>query len=208
MTDSRPMIPSSTMRLPGLKALAIAAGLTVLTAAGALAAQHGAKPQQGQSQQMQQQMQGGPSFERMQEMMQQARETTDPAERRQLTRQHMQMMVETLEVDGSPLARRGPARGQELRPLRQHMQMMVEKMQAMHGMMGNMPMQGQMGGRMSGDQGSGSQGMGMSGDMSGDMSERMQQMMGRMQEQQGMMQQMMQQMLEQQRMMMEMDEDR
>ena len=79
MTDSRPMIPSSTMRLPGLKALAIAAGLTVLTAAGALAAQHGAKPQQGQSQQMQQQMQGGPSFERMQEMMQQARETTDPA---------------------------------------------------------------------------------------------------------------------------------
>ena len=57
------------MRLPGLKALAIAAGLTVLTAAGALAAQHGAKPQQGQSQQMQQQMQGGPSFERMQEMM-------------------------------------------------------------------------------------------------------------------------------------------
>src|SRR3546814_18143280 len=79
----------------------------------------------------------GPSFERMQEMMQQAGEAKDPAERRQLMRQHMQMMG--------------------------------EKMQAMRGMMGDMPMHGRMGG---GQKSSGSS-MGMSGDKSGQMPQMM-----------------------------------
>jgi len=126
---------------------------------------------------MQQQM-PGPSFERMQEMMKQARAASDPAERRQLMRQHMQMMG--------------------------------EKMQAMRGMVGDMPMQGQMGGQMSGDQASGGQSMGMSGGMSEQtqkmMSERMPQMMTRMRQHQAAMQQMMEQMLEQQRLMMDMNE--
>ncbi|MET4702028.1 hypothetical protein ABIE65_005079 [Constrictibacter sp. MBR-5] len=154
------------LRLPVLKALGVAVGITALTATGALAAQHETKPQQGQSQQM-----PGPSFERMQEMMQQAGEAKDPAERRQLMRQHMQMMG--------------------------------EKMQAMRGMMGDMPMHGRMGG---GQMSSGSS-MGMSGDKSGQMPQMMgaatPEMMTRMREHQGMMQQMMEQMLEQQRMMMD-----
>ena len=122
----------------------------------------------------QEQMQSGPAFERMQEMMQQAREAADPAERRQLMREHIEMMG--------------------------------EQMQAMRGMMGDMPMQGQMGGgRMSSGQS-----MGMSGDQSGQMQEMMgaatPEMMTRMREHLGMMQQMMEQMLEQQKMMMEMNE--
>jgi hypothetical protein len=160
---------SNGLRLPGLKALAVAVGVTALAATGAWAAQHETKPQQGQTQQM-----PGPAFERMQELMQQARETKDPAERRQLMREHIEMMG--------------------------------EQMQAMRGMMGDMPMQGQMGGgRMSSGQS-----MGMSGDRSGQMQEMMgaaaPEMMTRMREHLGMMQQMMEQMLEQQKMMMEMNE--
>src|SRR3546814_11526728 len=81
------------LRLPVLKALGVAVGITALTATGALAAQHETKPQQGQSQQM-----PGPSFERMQEMMQQAGEAKDPAERRKLMRQHMQMLGEKMQA--------------------------------------------------------------------------------------------------------------
>ena len=81
------------LRLPGVKSLAVAVGVTALTASGAWAAQHETKPQQGQSQQM-----PGPSFERMQEMMEQAREAKDPAERRRLMSQHMQMMGEKMQA--------------------------------------------------------------------------------------------------------------
>lgn len=169
MTTPSASTPSNGLRLPGLKSLAVAVGVTTLTATGAWAAQHAAQTEQGQAQQMQ----AGPSFERMQETMQQAREATDPAERRQLMRQHMAMMG--------------------------------EKMEAMRGMMGDMPMPGHMAGQASGDQS-----VGMSGDQSGQMQQMMgaamPEMMTRMQEQQGMMQQMMEQMLEQQKMMMEMNE--
>lgn len=168
MTTHSTSTPSNRARLPGLKSLAVAVGVTALAASGAWAAQQDTKPPQGQTQQM-----PGPSFERMQEMMQQAREAKDPAERRQLMRQHMQMMG--------------------------------EKMQAMRGMMGDMPMPGQMGGQMSGGQS-----MGMSGDKSAQTQEMMgattPEMMTRMREQQGMMQQMMEQMLEEQRLMMDMNE--
>ena len=170
MTTHSASTPSSGLRLPGLRVLALAVGVTALAATGAWAAQHETKPQQGQTQQMP----AGPSFERMQEMMQQARETKEPAARRQLMREHMQMMR--------------------------------EQMQAMRGMMGDMPMQGQMGGgRMSSGQS-----MGMSGDRSGQTQPMMgaatHEMMTRMREHLGMMQQMMEQMLEQQQMMMDMDE--
>ena len=69
--------------------------------------------------------------------------------------------------------------------MREHMEMMGEQMQAMRGMMGDMPMQGQMGGgRMSSGQS-----MGMSGNQSGQMQEMMgaaaPEMMTRMREQLG-----------------------
>ncbi|MEX2644590.1 MAG: hypothetical protein WD270_14130 [Acetobacterales bacterium] len=171
MTTHSTSTLSNGLRLPGLRVLAVAVGVTALAATGAWAAQHETKPPQGQTQQM-----PGPAFERMQEMMQQARETKDPAERRQLMRGHMQMMG--------------------------------EQMQAMRGMMGDMPMQGQMGGgRMSSGQS-----MGMSGDQSGQMREMTgaatPEMMTRMRQHLDMMRQMMEQMLEQQQMMMEMNEQK
>lgn len=161
-----------------LKSLVLALGLTTLAAAGASAAQDGTEHRHGQSQQMQQEMPAGPSFESMRETMQNAREADDPAERRQ----HMH----------------------------QHMQMMNEKMQAMHGMMDQMPMQG-----MGGDQSSNGMAMGTSEQMHQMMHQMMMHhamghgmpMMERMREHQVMMQQMMEQMLEQQRMMIEMDDE-
>jgi len=169
MMEQMTMKPSSSARLPSLAALAVAIGLTTLATTGVSAAQHETKQAQGQSQQMP----AGPSFARMQEIMQKARQAKAPVERRQLMGQHMQMMG--------------------------------EKMEAMRGMMGDMPMQGQTGGQMSDGQSMG---------MSSDKSEQMQQMMGegvpqmmtRMRDHQAMMQQMMEQMLDQQRMMMEMNE--
>ena len=79
MTTPSTSTPSNGLRVPGPKSLAVAIGVTALTATGAWAAQHAAQTGQGQAQQMQQQMQAGPTFEHMQEMMQQAREATDPA---------------------------------------------------------------------------------------------------------------------------------
>ena len=84
---------SNGLRSSGLKSLAVAIGVTALAATGAWAAQHEPKPQESQSQQM-----PGPSFERMQEMMQQGREAKNPAERRTLMRQHMQMMSEKMQT--------------------------------------------------------------------------------------------------------------
>jgi hypothetical protein len=52
MTTQTTSTPSSNARLPGLKALAVATAVTALAATSAWAAQHEAKPQQGQSQQM------------------------------------------------------------------------------------------------------------------------------------------------------------
>src|SRR3546814_18602277 len=84
------------LRLPVLKALGVAVGITALTATGALAAQHETKPQQGQTQPM-----PGPSFARMQEMMQKAGLAKDPPERAKHVRQTMQMKGEKIQAQRS-----------------------------------------------------------------------------------------------------------
>ncbi|WP_111344319.1 hypothetical protein [Acuticoccus sediminis] len=111
---------SNGLRLPGLKALAVAVGVTALAATGAWAAQHETKPQQGQTQQM-----PGPAFERMQELMQQARETKDPAERRQLMREHIEMMGEQMQE------MMGAAAPEMMTRMREHLGMMQQMMEQM-----------------------------------------------------------------------------
>ncbi|RAI01475.1 hypothetical protein DLJ53_08545 [Acuticoccus sediminis] len=106
--------------MPGLKALAVAVGVTALAATGAWAAQHETKPQQGQTQQM-----PGPAFERMQELMQQARETKDPAERRQLMREHIEMMGEQMQE------MMGAAAPEMMTRMREHLGMMQQMMEQM-----------------------------------------------------------------------------
>ncbi len=78
----------------------------------------------------------GDGFEQMEQKMEMAKETTDPAERQKLMQGHMQMMQEKMKSMRGMMDKQG---GMMSGDMQEHMQKMQEHMDMMQKMMMDMP---------------------------------------------------------------------